>query len=127
MFGDKLKKLRETHGLSQQQLAEKLGMSPSGIEMWEQNRRQPDNETLKKIAQLFDVSTDYLLGNDVKSNDKNKELLETISTDLSDPINRVLYKKTSELKSEKDKQIVLSVIQGLIHGVDEEYDKHEQY
>ena len=35
MFGDKLKKLRETHGLSQQQLAEKLGMSPSGIGMWE--------------------------------------------------------------------------------------------
>ena len=94
MFGDKLKKLRETHGLSQQQLAEKLGMSPSGIEMWEQNRRQPDNETLKKIAQLFDVSTDYLLGNDVKSNDKNKELLETISTDLSDPINRVLLFST---------------------------------
>lgn len=126
MFGDKLKKLRETHGLSQQQLAEKLGMSPSGIGMWEQNRRQPDNETLKKIAQLFDVSTDYLLGNDVKPNDKNKELLDTISTDLSDPINRVLYKRTSELKSEKDKQIVLSVIQGLIHGVDEEIDKHEQ-
>ncbi len=126
MLGDKLKKLRETNNLSQQQLAEKLGMSPSGVGMWEQNRRQPDNETIKKIAQLFGVTTDYLLGNDVKPNDKNKDLLETISEDLSDPINRVLYKKTSELKNEKDKQIVLSVIQGLIHGVDEEYDKHEQ-
>nr|DAI13178.1 MAG TPA: repressor protein [Caudoviricetes sp.] len=126
MFGDKLKRLREANNLSQQQLAEKLGMSPSGIGMWEQNRRQPDNETLKKIAQLFDVTTDYLLGNDVNPSDKNKCLLETISADLSDPINRVLYKKTSELKNEKDKQIVLSVIQGLIHGVDEEYDKHEQ-
>lgn len=126
MLGDKLKKLRETNNLSQQQLAEKLGMSPSGVGMWEQNRRQPDNEAIKKIAQLFGVTTDYLLGNDVKPNDKNKDLLETISEDLSDPINRVLYKKTSELKNEKDKQIVLSVIQGLIHGVDEEYDKHEQ-
>ena len=94
MFGDKLKKLRETHGLSQQQLAEKLGMSPSGIGMWEQNRRQPDNEMAKKIAQLFGVSTDYLLGNDVNPNDKNKELLETISVDLADPISRVLLFST---------------------------------
>lgn len=126
MFGDKLKKLREANNLSQQQLAEKLGMSPSGIGMWEQNRRQPDNETLKKIAQLFDVSTDYLLGNDIKLNDENKDLLETISADLSNPINRVLYKKTSELKSDRDKQIVLNIIDGLMKGVDEEYDKHEQ-
>ena len=126
MFGDKLKKLREANNLSQQQLAEKLGMSPSGIGMWEQNRRQPDNETLKKIAQLFDVSTDYLLGNDIKPNDENKDLLETISADLSNPINRVLYKKTSELKSDRDKQIVLNIIDGLMKGVDEEYDKHEQ-
>lgn len=127
MFGDKLKKLRKANNLSQQQLAEKLGMSPSGIGMWEQNRRQPDNETLKKIAQLFDVSTDYLLGNDIKPNDENKDLLETISADLSNPINRVLYKKTSELKSDRDKQIVLNIIDGLMKGVDEEYDKHEQY
>lgn len=126
MFGDKLKKLREANNLSQQQLAEKLGMSPSGIGMWEQNRRQPDNETLKKIAQLFDVSTDYLLGNDIKPNDENKNLLETISADLSNPINRVLYKKTSELKSDRDKQIVLNIIDGLMKGVDEELDKHEQ-
>ena len=126
MFGDKLRKLREAHHLSQQQLAEKLGMSPSGIGMWEQNRRQPDNEMAKKIAQLFGVSTDYLLGNDVNPNDKNKELLETISVDLADPISRVLYKKTSELKSERDKKIVLNIIEGLMKGVDEELDKHEQ-
>lgn len=126
MFGDKLRKLREAHHLSQQQLAEKLGMSPSGIGMWEQNRRQPDNEMAKKIAQLFGVSTDYLLGNDVNPNDKNKELLETISVDLADPINRVLYKKTSELKNERDKKIVLNIIEGLMKGVDEELDKHEQ-
>ena len=126
MFGDKLRKLREAHHLSQQQLAEKLGMSPSGIGMWEQNRRQPDNEMAKKKAQLFGVSTDYLLGNDVNPNDKNKDLLETISVDLADPISRVLYKKTSELKSERDKKIVLNIIEGLMKGVDEEYDKHEQ-
>lgn len=122
---EKFKKLRKSHNMLQSDIAQKINVSTSTVGMWEQGRNQPDNESVKKIANIFGVSTDYLLNNDIKD-DKNKELLETISTDLSDPINRVLYKKTSELKSEKDKQIVLSVIQGLIHGVDEELDKHEQ-
>lgn len=119
MFGDKLKNLRETNNLSQQQLADKLGMSPSAIGMWEQNRRQPDNEILKKIAQMFDVSIDYLLGNDIKPTDSNKELLETISTDLSNPLNKAIYSKASELKTDKDRQIVLNIIEGFIKGIDE--------
>lgn len=122
---EKFKNLRKNNHLLQSDIASKVNVSTSTVGMWEQGRNQPDNETIKKLANIFGVTTDYLLDNDIKE-DKNKELLETISTDLSDPINRVLYKKTSELKSEKDKQIVLSVIQGLIHGVDEEYDKHEQ-
>lgn len=122
---EKFKKLRKSNGLLQSDIASKINVSTSTVGMWEQGRNQPDNETVKKMANIFGVTTDYLLDNDIKE-DKNKELLETISEDLSDPINRVLYKKTSELKNEKDKQIVLSVIQGLIHGVDEEYDKHEQ-
>ena len=122
---EKFKKLRKSNGLLQSDIASKINVSTSTVGMWEQGRNQPDNETVKKMANIFGVTTDYLLDNDIKE-DKNKDLLETISEDLSDPINRVLYKKTSELKNEKDKQIVLSVIQGLIHGVDEEYDKHEQ-
>lgn len=122
---EKFKNLRKNNHLLQSDIASKVNVSTSTVGMWEQGRNQPDNETIKKLANIFGVTTDYLLDNDIKE-DKNKELLETISTDLSDPINRILYKKTSELKSEKDKQIVLSVIQGLIHGVDEEIDKHEQ-
>lgn len=123
--GEKLKNLRKSKNLLQSDIAKKLNVSTSAVGMWEQGRAQPDSWCIKQLANIFGVTTDYLLDNDVKE-DKNKDLLDTISTDLSDPINRVLYKRTSELKSEKDKQIVLSVIQGLIHGVDEEIDKHEQ-
>lgn len=123
--GEKLKNLRKSKNLLQSDIAKKLNVSTSAVGMWEQGRAQPDSWCIKQLANIFGVTTDYLLDNDIKE-DKNKDLLESISEDLSDPINRVLYKKTSELKNEKDKQIVLSVIQGLIHGVDEEYDKHEQ-
>ena len=120
MLGERLRALRERHGLSQQQVADKLGMSASAVGMYEQNRRQPDNETLKKFSNLFDTSIDYLLGNDIKTNNDNKELLETISTDLSDPLNKALYSKASELKNAKDKQIVLNIIESFIKGVNDE-------
>lgn len=126
MIGQRLKNLREQFNYSQEQLAKKLSLSASAIRAYEKNQRQPSHETLKEIAKIFNVSTDYLLGNDINPNDENKELLETISTDLSNPINRVLYKKTSELKNERDKKIVLNIIEGLMKGVDEELDKHEQ-
>lgn len=77
MNGNKLKKLRENQGLLQKELADKLNISTSTIGMYEQGRREPDNETLKKISQYFNVSIDYLLDNEnSKHNLKDDELKE---------------------------------------------------
>ncbi|MCI9916509.1 helix-turn-helix transcriptional regulator [Clostridioides difficile] len=62
MFAKRLKELRIDAGLKQSELARKLDISPSTIGMYEQGRRSADQETLLKISDLFDVSTDYLLG-----------------------------------------------------------------
>ena len=75
MNGNKFKKLRENAGLLQAQLGKKLKISSSTIGMYEQGRREPDNTTLKKIANYFDVSTDYLLDN-AKPLSKNEEQLK---------------------------------------------------
>ena len=101
---EKFKQLRKNYNMLQSDIASKLNVSVSTVGMWEQGRNQPDNETIKKIANIFNVTTDYLLDNDINSNNDNKELLETISTDLSDPLNNALYSKASELKNAKDKQ-----------------------
>jgi transcriptional regulator with XRE-family HTH domain len=61
-FGNILKLLRNNKGLSQRQLAKKLNVAPSTLAMYELNKREPDYETLGKIADFFDVNTDYLLG-----------------------------------------------------------------
>lgn len=61
-FGLKLKNLRKEHNLTQQELAIKIGVSASAVGLYEQERREPDNETMVKIAKCFDVSVDYLLG-----------------------------------------------------------------
>lgn len=54
--------LRKEKGLSQQQLAEQLGLSTSAIGMYERGKREPSHETLREISSFFGVSTDYLLG-----------------------------------------------------------------
>jgi repressor LexA len=59
----RLKDLREKKTLTQAQLSALLQISASAIGMYEQGRREPDNETLKKIANFFNVTIDYLLGN----------------------------------------------------------------
>lgn len=60
MLGDKIRELRGKE-MTQRDLAKKLGISTSAVGMYEQNRREPDLETLKKIAKTFDISLDGLM------------------------------------------------------------------
>ncbi len=57
-----LKTARENVGLTQSQVAEKLGISDGTYKNYEQGKREPNNALLVKIADLYGVSTDYLLG-----------------------------------------------------------------
>jgi len=57
-----LKELRSSKKMSQKDLADVLGITYQAVSFYENNKRQPSFETLTKIADYFDVSTDYLLG-----------------------------------------------------------------
>lgn len=61
-FPERLRKLREEKGLLQRELAEKLNLSRVAITHYEQGKRFPEWDTLQKMADLFNVSVDYLLG-----------------------------------------------------------------
>lgn len=62
MFPQILKELRKSRKLNQASLAEALDMSQATITFWENGKRMPDIEMLCKIADYFNVTTDYLLG-----------------------------------------------------------------
>ncbi|MGI0534992.1 helix-turn-helix transcriptional regulator [Bacillus pfraonensis] len=62
LFGQTLKQLRKSRGLTQHQLADRLNLSQSQIKNWETDRFQPDLETLFNIASFFNVSLDVLVG-----------------------------------------------------------------
>ncbi|MBO4978806.1 MAG: helix-turn-helix transcriptional regulator [Clostridia bacterium] len=61
-FGARLKELRSKAKISQQELSKILGISKSSINMYERDEREPGIETIKAFADYFNVSTDYLLG-----------------------------------------------------------------
>ncbi|MDA2274067.1 transcriptional regulator [Bacillus thuringiensis] len=75
-FGNIIRDLRKQKGITQKELAQSLKLSESTIGMYERNERQPDYNTLIRIADYFNVSTDFLLGRDfnVKEDRNNKEL-----------------------------------------------------
>ena len=62
MIGGKIADLRKELGLNQEEMAERLNVKQPTVANWELDRREPDLETVKKIASLFGVTTDYLLG-----------------------------------------------------------------
>lgn len=63
-FGKTIKELRLEQGLTQQELGVKLGFCNQTISFWESGKREPDLDSLIKIAKFFQVSTDFLLGFD---------------------------------------------------------------
>lgn len=63
-IGKMISKLRNEKGLNQRDLAKLLGVSNGAVGMWETGKRQPDLDTIKKIASFFNVSVDDLLGNE---------------------------------------------------------------
>ena len=92
-FGETLKKLRLESGYTQQQLADKLCVTKSVVSYYELQERYPSPEILVKLASIFHVSTDYLLG--LKAE-------ETISLSGLDPEDVVLVRKlVDSLKKKK--------------------------
>ncbi|EOP02091.1 hypothetical protein ICS_05725 [Bacillus cereus BAG2O-3] len=86
MFGIRLHTLRKERKLRQEDMAKQLGIARTTYAMYEQGNREPDYNTLIKLATFFEVSIDYLLG--------TTEIRQV--TDLQDP---ELYQWFKDIKN----------------------------
>ncbi len=80
-FGEKIKKLRTEANLTQKDLAEKLNVSFQTISKYENDTNEPDLQTIKKLAQLFNCSIDYLFSDkneDEETKEDNKENVDPV-------------------------------------------------
>lgn len=63
-IGERLLRLRKEKGLTQEEVGARLSLSPQSVSKWENGTSLPEIDTLGKLADLYGVSTDYLLGRD---------------------------------------------------------------
>lgn len=119
MFGKKLRLLRKKAGITQANLAKKLGISPSTVGMYEQGRREPDSAMLVKIADTFDVSVDYLI--DFKKSKRKFENADEIADRIEFILRNKDYLKNSKnaISSETLNSIVEAVREGIHQAFEE--------
>lgn len=91
-FSERLKNLRKQAHLTQVDVAEKLGISQPAYASWERGAKKPTQENLVKIAQVLNVSIDYLVGNSEEKSDE----LDNIE---------LLFRMNSKGLTEKEKEI----------------------
>lgn len=90
-IGDKIKYMRLQKGLTQDQLGKLLGVNRSVISLYESCQRAPTFDILKKIARIFHVSTDYLLG--VKEQNAEKLVVDIsgISNEQIESLSEIIH------------------------------------
>lgn len=105
-FAEKLKTIRKQAGMSQEQLAEKLGVSRQAVTKWETDGGIPDIENLIAVSTLFSISIDELLSNEKGTKKPEEYLFESVTEyDIDEP-------KRYDMKFGGAKQFVLSGYEG---------------
>ena len=120
MFCDRLRELRRKNGCTQSDLATSLGVSQSTVGNWEAGIRQPNFSTLKRLAKIFNVSVDYLLGRDDEK-DTGKSNPKKISYSAEFPELETLYELTKTLPKENVKTII-KLLESLLEAVERRED-----
>lgn len=93
-FSERLKKLRKEAGLTQVDVAEKLGISQPAYASWERGVKKPTQENLIKLSKILYVSVDYLLGN--TESKQTSDVLEDIE---------LLFRMNSKDLTKEEKEI----------------------
>ena len=83
MFGTKIKELREKEPLTQAEFANKMGVSQSTVAAWECGTREPNIDTLIKLARYFNTSVDFIVGNNFSEHEKNYKPISQYERELN--------------------------------------------
>ncbi|HEM3629938.1 TPA: helix-turn-helix transcriptional regulator [Streptococcus suis] len=101
MLSERLKQLRLEAGLTQKQMAEYLNTSQPAYQNWEKGIRNPGKESIEKLTNFFNVSSDYLLGNSEIRNLYEKSELEILINQLNDEQKEKAIRLLNNLIKEK--------------------------
>ncbi|KJD57387.1 XRE family transcriptional regulator [Bacillus amyloliquefaciens] len=111
-LGERLKQARKKAGLSQKEVAQAVNSTEKTISNYERNYRDPDTVTLSKLSDLYDVSTDYLLGRKPKNMSKLDETLNEAIEELKNE-ETLLFMKDEDIDEETARLIKQALINGM--------------
>ena len=98
----RLKEIRNEYQYSQLKLSEQLGVSRSAVAMWESGSSQPDNDMLLRIADIFGVSPDYLLG----KKDIKKAPTQSADAITFDDFTYAMHNEAKDLTPENNQKLL---------------------
>ena len=78
VFSERIKELRKKNNITQGELADEMGITATGVSYWESGKAIPNTDTLQKLAKYFNVSIDYLTGNEYIETEDNNILFRKI-------------------------------------------------
>lgn len=123
MFAQRLVQLRKQKGLTQEQLAQCLGVTRVAISLWESAKREPDLEMFRKMANVFDVSIDDLSGSSVTRNGAApSEMAKIIRNHIDDvekkmtPERDAMVEKIAKFFANPDSPEVVAKVERLIEA-----------
>jgi transcriptional regulator with XRE-family HTH domain len=125
-FGSKISSLRKKRNMTQEDLAKEMSISKSAISMYEIDKRNPDPDMLKRFANFFDVSIDYLL--DMPDSEMNVQQISEAIKDEPELLEfwdmlkdredlQILFKQTKKLDAKGIQQIIR-----IIKAIEDEED-----
>lgn len=112
-IADRLVELRKRNGLSQEQLADKLGLSRQAVSKWERAEASPDTDNLICLAKIYNVSLDDLLDTDQSIEEIAQETKEKEEEKQTPPINNDIDKDLDDMMTPGQKAII-AIVSGLM-------------
>lgn len=106
MLGQRIKDLRKQKHISQTELGKFVGVSQTTVTAWENGRAEPSSAFLSKLADLFNVTTDYLLGRPEKGNNNLTD------EDLEEALDRA-HSFSGKPLSDHDRKVAKDVLRSL--------------
>ena len=129
-FGMRLKQLRTENKMTQTELGKKLNVTKASVSGYENGTRNPDQESLVKIAEIFNVSTDYLLGKEQNKRkyyeltDKDeKDISERLQVMIEDLENNAHYSKENGEMDDNTRELLIMSLENSLRIAKQEAKK----
>lgn len=104
MIGQRIRDLRKQKRMSQTELAKSAGFSQTTVTAWETGKAEPSSSAVAKLADIFNVTTDYLLGR------PNKQETKKDDVELSD--DDVIMTWRGKPLSDEDRELIRRIMNG---------------